>query len=111
MLDEASKLISFDNVKTFVGLQNGVADSFHGTFDVLVVSSSEEYVYHSVDVYTSYKYEFMDYKVEIFWEDDESQISYKDLGLHGQYSSNFQLFLLKGNTLVFYDGENKITIS
>lgn len=111
MLDEKSKDISFNNVKAFVEAQKGVADHFRGTFDVLVASFSEEYLYHNVEIQTFYDIPYMEYKVQIIWEDDEAQIDYKDLGLHGYYSTNFQLFLPNGNTLEFYDGTNKITIS
>lgn len=110
MLDEENKKKSFDNVYLFVGLHNGTANSFRGTFNVQVVSHSEEYLYHNVEIYTSYDYANMAYKVSIIWEDDLTQKDYKDLGLHSYYSTNFQLFLLKGNTLVFDDGEKEITI-
>ena len=29
-----------------------------------------------------YQYNYMDYKVELIWEDDTSQPNYEDIGLH-----------------------------
>lgn len=111
MLDEENKVKSLDNVLSFVKLQNGgVINGFHDTFDVLVVSNSKRYLYKNIEIYTSYIYAYMAWEVKIIWEDDENQTPYKDLGLHGSYSTNYQFFFLKGNTLIFYDGEKEITI-
>ena len=110
MLDKNKSDISFINVKEFVELQKGVADSFYGTFNVQVISSSGKYLYKNIKVHTYYIYGYMDYRVEIIWEYDKTQPYYKDLGLHVYYSTNFQSFILKNDTLIFYDGENEITI-
>jgi len=109
MLSNENKDQSFRNVKDFVEKLGGCADSFQGVFDVMVETDTP-YLYRDVIVHTSYNYGYMDYQIDIIWEDDKNQVSYKDINLHGTYSSNFQLFLHTNKNLSFLDGNCKITI-
>lgn len=52
----------------------------------------------------------MQYVVNIIWEDDESKAEYHTLGLHGYYNTNYQAFSFANGNLVFYDGDNKISV-
>lgn len=83
-------------------------DNFHDKCNVTV----DNHLYRDVFVSTYYQVPYMDYKVEIVWEDDPSQPDYKELGLHGSYSSNFQDFVFNetGNFLSFTDGDHNISI-
>ena len=83
-------------------------DNFHGKCNVTV----DNHLYRDVFVSTYYQVPYMDYKVEIVWEDDPSQPDYKELGLHGSSSSNFQDFVFTetGNSLSFTDGNHNISI-
>ena len=65
-------------------------DSFHGNCNVVV----DNLLYSNIYVAVYYQAAYMDFKVEILWEQDPSQPDYKQIGLHGSYSSNFQCFIL-----------------
>ena len=57
-----------------------------------------------------YQYNYMDYKVELIWEDDTSQPNYEDIGLHEEYSTNWQEFSFSGGRLSFTDGDNQVSV-
>lgn len=48
--------------------------------------------------------------VEIVWEDDISQPTYKTIGLHGIYNTNFQQFTYLNGILKWDDNNNIIAI-
>ena len=52
----------------------------------------------------------MQMDVALEWDDDETQVSYKKLGLHVGYNSNFQEFSLDDDYLQWQDGENCISV-
>lgn len=49
-------------------------------------------------------------KVEVFWEDDQSQLDYSAINLHGTYNTNFQEFVFSKGVLKWVDNENTIEI-
>lgn len=106
------KVKSLDAAREFTINQfhggSGRRDVFHGQCNVVV----DNYLYSNVYVSSYYQIEYMDYKIEIIWEDDKSQPDYKEIGLRGSYSSNFQMFNFdkETNTLSFEDGSHKIAI-
>lgn len=100
---------SFRNVRLFAEAAGGTPDKFFETLDVLV-KSDRDYLYRSITIHIGYNYGYMDYRVELTWEDDTSQVDYRELGLHGQYSTNFQEFFFSNDTLSFKDGDNEISI-
>lgn len=83
-------------------------DRFYGKCDVAV----DNMLYRNIDVSVSYQVAYMDFKVDIFWEQDTSQPDYKGVGLHGYYSSNFQSFSFDEatNTLCFNDDIHRISV-
>lgn len=52
----------------------------------------------------------MQMDVALEWDDDETQVSYKKLGLHVGYNSKFQEFSLDDDYLQWQDGENCISV-
>lgn len=83
-------------------------DNFHGNCNVVV----DNLLYSNIYVAVYYQAAYMDFKVEILWEQDDSQPDYKQIGLHGSYSSNFQCFNFNEttNTLSFKDSNHNISI-
>lgn len=83
-------------------------DAFYGKCDVAV----DNLLYRNIDVDVSYQVPFEDFRVTILWEQDTSKKNYKDIGLHGYYSSNFQSFYfdVTANSLSFNDGIHRIVV-
>lgn len=83
-------------------------DHYFGKCNVSV----DDMLYRNISVTISYQVLYMDFKVDILWEQDDSQPDYKDIGLHGYYSSNFQSFSFNkaANSLSFNDGSYRIVI-
>ena len=83
-------------------------DRFFGKCDVAV----DNLLYRNIDVAVAYQVPYMDFRVDILWEQDASQKNYKDVGLHGYYSSNFQSFSFDetANSLSFNDGIHRIVV-
>ena len=100
---------SFRNVRLFAEAAGGTPDNFRETVDVLV-QADKNYLYRGIEMHIYYNYGYMDYQVELMWENDTRQIDYRELGLHGCYSTNFQAFSFSGNTLSFQDGDNAIDV-
>ena len=109
MLSEKDREKSFRAVREFAEAAGGSADSFYKKVTV-TVQADREYIYRDIDMSISYNYGYMDYQVKPIWEDDEAGEDYRSLGLHGQYSSNFQLFSFLGGALRFEDGDNTIRV-
>lgn len=103
---------SFEACREFIIFQHKNStlrdDHYFGKSNVSV----DDMLYKNISVSVTYQVGYMDYKVEIFWEQDDSQPDYKDIGLHGKYSSNFQIFSFNEavNALSFYDGSHEIVI-
>lgn len=76
-------------VKDFIGGK----DSYFGKVNAIVITTNGIYNYNNIDIRIQYNVPYMQMNVDIIWEDDTSQPSYKDLGLHGMYNSNFQNFV------------------
>ena len=83
---------------------------YRDTVDVVVENNGTIYLYNDISINISYNIGYMQMDVSLFWEEDNEQISYKQLGLHVGYNSNFQEFSFDGNILVWRDGVNKISI-
>lgn len=107
MRDKVDKNKSFNAVRKFA-LYQCKQDSFHGNCDVSV----DNFLYNNIYVAVYYQVSYEDFRVEITWEDDNSQPDYKKIGLHGYYSSNFQYFSFNDttNTLSFKDGDHNISV-
>ena len=102
MLSRIDRNDSVFNIKQFASNLDGCADSFNKKLDVIVkYDCNQTYLYRNVDIYISYNVPYMDFKVSIIWEDDKTQIDYKSIELHGEYSSNFQKFSCNGENLNF----------
>ena len=110
MLNDREKDLSFRNIRKFAEAANGTPDNFCKIFDVIVISDTP-YLYRNITMTIHYDYGYMDYQVELFWEEDADQVDYRHLGLHGQYSTNFQSFTFSNRTLSFHDGHNTVSIS
>lgn len=102
-------LESMLGVRDFVESLGGTPDSFHAKLDV-VVTGAEDYLFKSVDFCTFYVASYIQYEVDIGWEDDKSKPDYHDLGLFGRYNTNFQSFSFVNGKLVFCDGDNRINV-
>jgi hypothetical protein len=100
---------SMQSVRSFVESLGGTPDAFHTNIDVLVTSIKEQ-LFRQVYFQTSYNASYMQFVVEILWEDDKSKPEYHSLGLHGYYNTNFQSFSFADGNLIFYDGNNKISV-
>lgn len=110
VLNEDNKKISFASVRSYAEASGGSPDNFYKKANVLVQANGTDYLYSNIDVQIAYNYGYMDYQLSLVWEDDKSQISYTSLGLHGTYSSNFQMFSFTGDALSFVDGQNSIKV-
>lgn len=109
MLTESKKQDSLRNVRHFLESIGEIPECPLRKVNVLV-QSNQQFCYHNINLSITYKYEYRDYQVELFWEDDNTQPKYQDLGLHGKYSSNFQFFIFSNGVLSFSDGDNEISI-
>ena len=98
--------ISFRNVKDAIG----DVQPYDGIKDVLVFCNNNVYKYSNISVFVSYNIPYMQMDVSVIWEDDDTQIDYKTLGLHGVYNTNFQNFVYENGDLIWYDGNKKIVI-
>ncbi|MCI7472533.1 MAG: hypothetical protein MSB10_02505 [Clostridiales bacterium] len=112
MLNDAACDRSFRSVRSFAEACGGSPDSFYQKVDALVHcnDNDREYLYRGIDINISYHFGYMDYQVELIWEDDSSQPDYKSIGLHGKYSTNWQEFSVCEDKLSFMDGSNRISI-
>ena len=110
MLSSEAKKRSFSSVRSFAEASGGSPDSFYRRVDVMVCHGQEKYLYQEIYMSISYQYKYMDYKVDLVWEDDATQPDYEDIGLHGGYSTNFQEFSFSGDELSFTDGGNQVSI-
>ena len=107
------KKASSEAVWNFISNQHSATDkSRRDMFQGQCSVSVDTYLYSDIYVTITYSIPYMDYSVNIVWEDDDTQPDYKSLGLHGKYSSSFQDFSFdkKLNTLSFKDGIRVITI-
>lgn len=109
ILKQEEKELSFVNVEQYVRILGGSASNYNGIFNV-IVDGEEQYEYENVRVFTSYDNKYCDYKVIVMWEDDKDEVHYEKIGLHGKYSSNFQLFKIEDGALTFNDGAYTIYI-
>ena len=89
MLPLKAREKSFSSVRSFAGASGGSPDNFYRRVNVTVRHGQEEYLYRGIYMSIGYQYNYMDYKVELIWEDDTSQPNYEDIGLHGEYSTNW----------------------
>lgn len=85
-------------------------ERYSGNKDVIVHVNDKIFTYNNVLVSIYYNIEYMQMDVYVIWEDDEEQISYKELNLHGTYNTNFQDFTFQNNSLTWKDGNNTISI-
>ena len=86
----------------------GGRESFGGKATVTVLNSNEEYMYRDIYIRVTYNYGYMQFDLDVLWEDDNTQIYYKELGLHGTYNTNYQSFSYSNNLLKWTDNENTI---
>ena len=110
MLPLKAREKSFSNVRSFAGASGGSPDNFYRRVNVTVHHGQEEYLYRGIYMSIGYQYNYMDYKVELIWEDDTSQPNYEDIGLHGEYSTNWQEFSFSGGRLSFTDDDNQVSV-
>lgn len=110
MLNDNEKKKSFGSVRSFMEAAGRPSNSFQSTVDVSVVSKRGESLYQEIGLFISYRYDHMDYKVALMWEEDGSQPDYHSIGLHGEYSTNFQEFSFSNGVLSFWDGDKRISI-
>ena len=107
-LDKNTRMNSMHEIHRFMEECGHVSDTFYMKLDV-VVSGDKKYLYENVTVNISHEFGYGQYKVAIMWEEDKSQVPYKQLGLHGYYGTNFQEFSF-GSSLNFHDGDKSISI-
>ena len=88
----------------------GGGQTYCGNVDVIVENSGRIYIYNDIFASVSYNIGYMQMDVALEWDDDETQVSYKKLGLHVGYNSNFQEFSLDDDYLQWQDGENCISV-
>lgn len=100
---------SFNNVMKFLQTHSRDITSYHNKHNV-IVNGNCLYQNIEIGIYEASYGLHSCYKVDIVWEEDESQVNYKEIGLHGSYSSDYQTFKKSGNDLTFKDGNNNITI-
>lgn len=110
MLSQNDREISFASVRSYAEASGSSPDNFYKKTNVLVQVNGNDYLYSNIDVQITYNYGYMDYQLSLVWEDDKGQISYTSLGLHGTYSSNFQMFSFTGDALSFFDGQNSVKV-
>lgn len=108
-LDKDTRMESMQNIHEFMEACDYISDTFYMKLDVIVFANGSEYLYKNVTVNISHEFKYGHYKVSIIWEDDLSQVPYKQLGLHGYYSTNFQEFSFL-TSLDFYDDDKSISI-
>lgn len=98
--------------KSFRAVKKAISDTEHyfDNKDVFVSVDNKVFCYHDVYVAIYYNIGYMQMDVQIIWEDDKEQISYKKLNLHGTYNTNFQDFSFEDNCLIWKDGNNTISI-
>lgn len=100
---------SMQSVCAFVESLGGTPDAFDTNIDVLVTGVTEQ-LFKQVYFRTYYEVPYMQFVVAIVWEDDRNKPEYHSLGLHGYYNTNYQSFSFADGNLVFYDGDNKISV-
>ena len=88
----------------------GNKERYYGNKDVYVRVNHKYILYKNVYVSINYSVVGMKMVVQILWEDDEQQVSYKKLNLHGMYNTRDQDFSFCNNSLVWKDGNNIISI-
>ena len=86
----------------------GGREFFWGKATVTVLNNKEEYIYSNIDIRVTYNCGYMQLNLDVLWENDTTQISYKELGLHGTYNTNFQSFSYLNDLLKWTDNENTI---
>ena len=70
----------------------GGKDNFCGYVNAIVRSDNCAYTYKNVFVSVNYNYGYDQMELSIDWDKDSSKPSYKTLGLHAGYNSNYQIF-------------------
>ena len=88
----------------------GGGESFCGSVDAIVENNGQLYTYSDIYASVTYNVGYMQMDVFLEWDDDRRQKSYKKLGLHLGYNSNFQQFSFKDDYLCWEDGENRIMV-
>lgn len=106
MLDVNQKERSYNAARVFVDRGN----RYYGIHDVAVQNQGRTYWFKNAPVYIAYYNDFGDIRVSVIWEESTSTHDYKELGLHGTYSSNYEIFILEGKDLLWNDGESKVTV-
>ena len=111
MLSHELQNASFSAARDFA-MSHANEDYFNEKCTVYVNQNGENIIYNHITVTISYQTAYEDFRVTLVWEEDEEQISYKDIGLHGYYSTNFNLFVFNelSETLSFNDEDKTITI-
>lgn len=100
---------SFHNVQKFLDFLDERPSCSLKKVNVLV-HNGRQHLYRNINMSITFQPGPEDYKIDLIWEDDDSQPEYKSLGLHGYYSTNFQKFTFSNGILTFTDGANHITI-
>lgn len=88
----------------------GEGENFCGRVVAIVENGGTKYNYTGILATVTYDYGYMQMELTLNWDDDSAQVSYRDLGLHMGYNTNFQDFKYDGCGLNWEDGENKITV-
>lgn len=98
--------------KSFRAVKEALNDTerYYGKKDVIVSVNDKVFPYNNVLVSINYNIGYMQMDVQVIWEDDKEQISYKELNLHGIYNTNFQDFTFQNHSLIWKDGNNNISI-
>ena len=100
-----SKDTSLMAIKTAVG-----GEHYCGRVNAVVQNNGKVYLYSNILATVSYNIGYMQMDVSLNWDDDSNQISYKKLGLHVGYNSNYQEFSFDGDDLLWSDGKNNIIV-
>lgn len=99
-----------DKFNSFMAIKDAIrGDSFYGYKDVYVFGDNN-YIYKNVYVAIYYDISRMQMKVEIIWEEDESQPYYKNIGLFGSYDTEHQEFIFTNHQLQWQDNLYKFII-
>lgn len=101
-----NKDASFKAVKEIIGNR----DPFLGKAKVFVENKHNKYVYNNISVHIAYNIGYMQMDVDVFWEEGDEQIPYKELNLHGKYNTTYQNFKYENGILCWIDGDNKISL-
>ena len=88
----------------------GGGETFFNEVDIIVSHNGKEIIYKDVYVRVSYNVGYMQMDIDIMWDDDRSQPSYRSLGLHAGYNTNFQKFSFSAGYLRWQDSDNQISI-